>query len=297
MARATGDDAWLSQGSVKNLILEHHMAARRLGFEAMFEPIYRLRGKQTGLLDGTLPELAFFSRDVLPLVRAIRSGDKFGQARVVRERSPILGKSALQSAASPSAQIGKAKAAVAALANLWNDGNRASFRDVLVAVHEHRLFAIPEGLQPFTERAASPGDPDEAGDEAAEGWGVMLDSDFEQIASYSDYITGISPFDTHQSVKGREFPRVMVVISDDEARGFMFSYDKLFGAKEKTVTDIKNEADGADSSIARTRRLFYVTCSRAEESLAVLAYSGDAAAVRRGVLANGWFNEDEIVQL
>lgn len=58
----------------------------------------------------------------------------------------------------------------------------------------------------------------------------------------------------------------MVVISDDEARGFLFSYDKLIGTKAKSETDLENEVTGNDTSVARTRRLFYVTCSRAEES-------------------------------
>ena len=70
----------------------------------------------------------------------------------------------------------------------------------------------------------------------------------------------------HQKfVKGLEFPRVMVIIDDSEAKGFMFSYEKLFGVKNKTQTDKKNEIEGKDTSIFRTKRLFYVACSRAEE--------------------------------
>lgn len=47
----------------------------------------------------------------------------------------------------------------------------------------------------------------------------------------------------------------MVLISDDEARGFLFSYGKLMGTKEKTKTDHDNQAEGNDTSIDRTRRL------------------------------------------
>lgn len=55
----------------------------------------------------------------------------------------------------------------------------------------------------------------------------------------------------------------MVILDDEEALGFLFSYKKLFGAKEPTTTDKQNE--WKETSIDRTRRLFYVTCSRAEK--------------------------------
>jgi hypothetical protein len=31
-----------------------------------------------------------------------------------------------------------------------------------------------------------------------------------------------------------EFPRVIAILSDEEARGFMCAYDMLFGVKEKS---------------------------------------------------------------
>lgn len=60
----------------------------------------------------------------------------------------------------------------------------------------------------------------------------------------------------------------------------MFSYDKLFGVK-----GTPNEA---------TQRLFYVTCSRARESLALVAYSAAPQAVRRNVIGSGCFGAHEI---
>jgi DNA helicase-2/ATP-dependent DNA helicase PcrA len=87
----------------------------------------------------------------------------------------------------------------------------------------------------------------------------------------------------------------MVLMDDAEARGFMFGYDKFFGAKELTAADIRNESEGRDSSISRTRRLFYVTCSRAKRSLALLVYSTAPNSVRSQVIANDWFEDHEIV--
>ena len=117
---------------------------------------------------------------------------------------------------------------------------------------------------------------------------------FSQIEPYTAYVKGLAPFDTHQGVKGLEFPRVLVVMDDDEARGFLFSYGKLFGVKDKTKSDLENERDGKDTGIDRTRRLFYVTCSRAEKSLAIVAYSSDPDKVRDHVVHEGWFENGEV---
>ncbi len=69
---------------------------------------------------------------------------------------------------------------------------------------------------------------------------------FSQIVPYVSYIIEKASFDTHQGVKGLEFPRVMVIIDDTEARGFSFGYEKLFGAKAKTKTDLENEREGKE---------------------------------------------------
>ena len=74
----------------------------------------------------------------------------------------------------------------------------------------------------------------------------------------------------------------------------LYMYEKLFGAKKQTATDLKNEKEGKDTSNRRTARLFYVACTRAMESLAVVAYSDNPELVKNTALNNGWFSEDEI---
>ena len=104
-------------------------------------------------------------------------------------------------------------------------------------------------------------------------------------------------FGTHQGVKGLEFERVMAILDDNEANGFLFDYEKLLGAKALSKTDIKNETEDNDSTPLRTRRLFYVICSRAEKSLAIVAYTENPQAVKAHAIRSGWFNEDEMVMM
>ncbi|RTM14254.1 MAG: ATP-dependent helicase [Bradyrhizobiaceae bacterium] len=293
MAEVTGDPAWKDQPrNFKTLTLEHHMAAVRFGFAEMFRPLYRESRVQTSLLEGTSPSLNFFSGQVLPAVKALRSNDAFALTSIVRESSPLLAPDALKSGGSE--QLRLAKNAADALLALFASSHKPTFREVLENVAASGLFDVPEALAPFAapdDTSSDESEEREAGEILA--WREMLNTNFEQIEAYNEYVSGKSPFGTHQGVKGLEFPRVMVVISDEEARGFLFKYDKLFGVEPPSDTDRKNLAAGSETSNDRTRRLLYVTCSRAEESLAIVCYTKAPEELVRKVVEREWFASGE----
>jgi DNA helicase II / ATP-dependent DNA helicase PcrA len=264
------------------------------------EPLLAIDNWRTGLLDGNLPATRFFAQDVLPLVQAARRGDKFAVASIGKAKSPLLSPQVLKDTPDVGEQLLKAQAAVSAVTTLWDLGE-PTIGDVLYAVAAGGFFAIPDVLKPvvtlrardINHFALESEQADPISDEISALLG-FLDAPFSQVERYWLYVSGQASFDTHQGVKGLEFDRVMVIMDDQEARGFMFGYDKLFGAKEPSATDLKNEADGKETGLDRTRRLLYVTSSRAEKSLALVAYTGSPDAVKAHVLANGWFSEDEI---
>jgi DNA helicase-2/ATP-dependent DNA helicase PcrA len=92
------------------------------------------------------------------------------------------------------------------------------------------------------------------------------------MAGYQKYINEESAYSTQHSIKGAEFERVIVVLDDEEGNSNFYSYDKLFGIAPLSATDEQNIAGGADNTPARTRRLFYVCCSRALKDLAVILF-------------------------
>jgi DNA helicase-2/ATP-dependent DNA helicase PcrA len=290
MASITGDTDWGDERKCKTLILEHHMAARRMDFLEMYRPLYGVDTYQTGLLDGSLPAVRFFSQQVLPLVKATERGDKFAVASIMRRMSPILSVEAIKGSNDQPGQLALAKAAVDNLMNLFGTG-RPTFGDVLRVVAEFNIFPITESLAPFSGRQRPKID-DNLDDQLSSRQKALeefLATPFSQIEPYARYVGGDAPFDTHQGVKGREFPRVMVIMDDSDARGFLFSYEKLFGGSAN------RKATGEETVIDRTRRLFYVTCSRAKESLALVTYSAKPMDVRAYLLRSGWCSEEEIV--
>jgi len=303
MAEITSDDKWTGeQSDVKALTLEHHMAARRGGFSDFFEPLYQVKKFKTGLLDGKLSGIPFFSQQVLPFVESFQSGNRFAAAQIFRNNFPIVSHDTLRDSKSPLEDLRTANAAVQSLFALWGNDSDPLLIDSLKAVAASGLFVIPDVFAPIVSRADSPGE-EEASAETSDNdptiidaWNKALSAPFSQLQSYVEYISDRSPFGTHQGIKGLQFPRVMVILDDNEARGFMFSYDKLLGAKAPSSTDIKNAEDGKETSIGRTLRLFYVTCSRTQNSLAVVVYTKEKDKIRDHLRELLWFEDDEIIE-
>lgn len=306
MAELSKDTKWnLGKGEVMTLILEHHMAAKRMNFIELFEPLYKADKLKTGLIDGTLSSLKLFLKIILPLVEAHRKKDKFSVARIVKQYCPLLDKKVLLQAKSQIDNIKNINESVNQLLALWDLDRDPKLIDILDIIKTTSLFPIPSPFDIIISRTeedkknieASLSVEDENVNEVIDAWDIALQSHFSQIEHYSVYLSESSAFGTQQGVKGLEYDRVMVIIDDDEARGFMFSYDKLFGSKELTTIDKKNLKEGTETGIDRTRRLFYVACSRAKESLAIVAHTNSPEIVKNNVVKYGWFKETEVEML
>lgn len=289
MAHDTGDIGWNDDTQYKSLILEHHMAASRFGFSDLYMPLNDSGKFDTSLRDGSITELSILSKIVSPLVAAYQGGNDFEVAKIVRKNSPLLNKEAFASELGDQTKmLEKADAAVEALMHLWDDEKIPSCLDVLKSIRDTGLFKVTsrvgELLTEFSQGES----------EKVTALRNALSVPFYELERYSSYVTNNTRFATHQGVKGLEFPRVMVIMDDAQARGFLFSYEKLFGAKAQSDTDVKNKREGKDTSITRTARLFYVACTRAQKSLAVVAYTANVESVKNTALSNGWFSEDEI---
>ena len=197
--------------------------------------------------------------------------------------------------------IKSANTAVNSLFSLWKNNDNPKLLDILNNIAKSKLFVIPDSLKVIAQRTDKDSvivdDSSKDIDESIAAWDEALSTTFEKIIKYNDYISDKSMFGTHQGVKGLQFDRVLAILDDDEARGFLFSYEKLFGAKETSDTDKKNMKVGKETSIDRTRRLFYVICSRAMKSLAIVAYTNNVDAVKNTAIDNDWFTKDEILPL
>lgn len=290
MSDHTADEKWFGKDSdVKILTLEHMMAARRLGFDLFFGPLSRVTKYQMTFLQGTVSELEFFTKEILPIADSIKEDGRVA-LEVLKAYSPLLSK---QNTEKPYDFYLRCREEAVKVATMVNKNQ--TIREVVKSICNSQLLTVPEVIRQASSLVAA--DIAEEMEEDLQAWVMVMDLPINMVRGYDDYVNQRTCFDTHQGVKGLEFDRVMVIVDDSEAKGFMFSYDKLFGVKELTKTDKMHIEAGEESSVDRTQRLFYVTCTRAKESLAIVMYTSDSEKVKNQAINKGWFSEQEILLL
>ena len=285
MVQFTNDTDWGDPNKRKILVLEHSMAANRLGFGTLNENLARKFDQS--FRDGTLVELSFLMKVVYPLIEAKQKGNDFALMKILRVHSPRLKERVFLESIDKMAVLQNIRTSVTDLISLW-ENNDPLCLDVYKKLQEIQIFDLPKRIDDILCNSI---EADEKIMALREGLAVP----FSELIKYWDYINDSTQFSTHQGVKGLEFERVAVIMDDESAGGFLFSYDKLFGAKSLSETDKNNIREGKDNTIARTMRLFYVTCTRAIESLALIAYTSDVEKVKQTAISNNWFTNDEII--
>lgn len=102
-----------------------------------------------------------------------------------------------------------------------------------------------------------------------------------QIISYFTYYNSFSPYSTQHGIKGAEFENVLVVMDNGKWNNYNFRY--YF---EKTPNK--------ESVFQRTKRIFYVCCSRAKKNLVVYYPKPTAVAIEQ---AKALFGEANVQKL
>jgi DNA helicase-2/ATP-dependent DNA helicase PcrA len=300
MAAANDDILWESDeddADVRVLVLVHRMAARRLGFPNLYAALNDRAppSLKDGLLDGTAWVLRPFLTFLLPLVSAASEGRDFEVMSHLRSNCPLLSKERLSERNAADVLLGLRKD-VPRLVAMFEPESDNTIRDVLSFVRERELASLDERFTAYlTELDGGTGGNDESVE--TQSVNAFLACAALELRGYRAYIEDQSPFATQQGVKGAEFDRVLVILDDEEGDYNLFSYGKYFGITPLSETDEKNIAEGSDSVLGRTRRLFYVCCSRAAQDLAVIFFVPDVAAARATVEAKRFFRAEDIHEL
>lgn len=302
------DPKWAdgADADFKLLVIVHRMAAKRLGFGELYAAMNDKAPSafSDGFLEATSWPLKPFISFVLPMIEAMEAGNEFTAMSLLRKSCPRLQPDLVQK--SEAAELlASLRTAVLTLMKMMAD-QKATVRDVLLHIAESQLMSLDPKItafviQPLPEMAAA------VGDEVAEEIDqeeVSLEVDAmdrflacpaNQFIGYHSYIRQSSPFSTQQGIKGAEFERVLVVLDDDEGTHTQFSYDKYFGVKPLSKRDQENIAEGKETAVNRTRRLFYVCCTRALKDLIVVYFTSDPETAERQVRSSGLFQGEDVL--
>ena len=305
------DPAWhtdVGKEAVKLLVIVHRMAAKRLGFGDLYAALNDKAPEKfkNGFLDGTAWPVRSFNNFVLPLVSASKKGSEFEAMQVLRSQSPLLARENLRGT-NVAERLGELRRVTENIQQMMEPGSGATNADVLRHIHESKLIVLEPRVLSYLNLPAQAeteeGDNAEAAEDDDDGeeltkevlaMDAFLACPASQFWGYSKYVNDESPFSTQQGIKGAEFERVLVVLDDDEGTHVQFSYDKYLGIKRLSDRDEANRREGKETSVERTRRLFYVCCTRAMKDLIVVLFSADVATAQRQITALNLFPAEAI---
>lgn len=90
---------------------------------------------------------------------------------------------------------------------------------------------------------------------------------FSEFQNLYNYLEGSTPFSTQHKTKGAEFDNVLIIL--DNGWWNNYNFEKMFAG------------GNAESVENRTKKIFYVCCTRAKESLAIFFYNPSQAVISK----------------
>ena len=299
LAEQDTNGGWLEEGdesSFRMLVLVHRIAASKLGFPNLYSALndHSPENLKSGLVDGTAWVVRPFLLYILPLAHARTEGREFEIMRLLRKYCPKLQSDTL-TPNNTVETLNQLQSDVAALVAMLEPSNSVRIGDIATFIRDKQLFAFEQRYLDLVEyfRDAAPvinPMPNNADLR-------FMQCESEELWGYRRYIEKLSPFATQQGIKGAEFEKVLVIVDDQEGTLPGFSYGKYFGVIPLSDRDENNIAEGKDSVVDRTRRLFYVCCSRALSDLAVIIFAENTSQMRNAIEKKGFFEETHIFVL
>lgn len=293
IAIQTSDGEWLEPKEVKELVLVHRRSAEKLGFSNLYTAMNDKAPSKfkDGFLEGTSWPLKIFLQFIIPLTDAVKEKQEFETIEILRKNCHLLKKENLEG-----------KEIINLLARLKEAANnlaealdKCTIKDALEIVRKANLCDIDQRIISYMDinldEIEKPKDEDE---KELNSMKKFFECQVEEFFPYKKYIKEESPFSTQQGVKGEQFDRVLVHINGGKSDHNQFSYDKFFDVEPESKTDIENRENGKETTIERTRNLFYVCCTRAQKDLAVIYFSPETEKAIEKVIESGYFPISEI---
>ncbi|QBR43541.1 UvrD-helicase domain-containing protein [Stenotrophomonas indicatrix] len=306
MRQASGSDAW-SQGHYQLLALEHKLVATRGAFLDAYSAMFLIdpnSAAPTGSGENKGPTAVQVLLNELAQLEACVGPDGAIDELKATEVLRCFGRlgNMPEQAAERARRSDEMLQAISAFATACQNPG-ATVEQVLTPILVAHLFEVDHRLlDAFADKSPAPpaparGEEESKKDRIRRGWCALFDTPWSQLQKYRSYLAGNSVLATHQVVKGSEFPHVLVVMDDKLAGGNQISYDKIFGGAQLSKSDWDNVGKGKETTIDRTLRLLYVTCSRAKDSLALVLWSSAPSVALNRVTASDWFSEGEFLAI
>lgn len=111
----------------------------------------------------------------------------------------------------------------------------------------------------------------------------VMETPYDEVQALYRYLEGMTPFSTQHKTKGTEFDNVFVIL--DNGRWNSYNFERLFTAECEALND---------SVVRRTRKIFYVCCTRTKENLAVYYHLPSDEVLTK---AREWFGGSNVIEI
>lgn len=289
MDAALLDWGWNERNDVIRLFLVRQMIARRMGFSKLnrlFNGAYASSRTEDAFEAGEHFLLVPLTTTIYPLVAAHKTDDSRQIIDLLRRDSPAFAVDGLNATKTLKAMIDTSRTLIGQLETLWTSG---TVKDVLQFCVDKQIIRTSEKLREHLERVPRAEEYDESihsldkGDWLADAFFCM---DTTEIPPYTSFISKNTAYSTQHGVKGEEYPKVVVVYDDIEASWSNYSFCKILTPE--------TAGEPTDGQRARSRKLAYVSFSRALEDLRVLFFTPNPEAARQELIAKKLLEPDQI---
>lgn len=106
---------------------------------------------------------------------------------------------------------------------------------------------------------------------------------YDEFVHLFDYLEGSSPLSTQHKIKGEEYKNVLVILDNGKWNDYNFEY--LFNPTNERCNP---------KVLERTKKLFYVCCTRAMDNLVVFCENPSSAMIET---ANYWFGKENCISV
>ncbi|WP_316207052.1 MULTISPECIES: UvrD-helicase domain-containing protein [unclassified Bradyrhizobium] len=241
---------WASnEDDTRILFLTHRLIARKAGYGELWRT-YNQRGGflQDQFQAGEDETSRFLCNEIDDLIYLWKQGDVGSVISLLNLAKTIV------------ASKNEKRRVHGALDSLVRTAELGTIRDVVRYVEENRLAVLPDRLREHLMSSdILKGEANEEEDKDKQFYESLLAVPFKEVATYHAVLQNNLPYSTKHGVKGDEFRTVLVILDDIGANWSQYSFSNLLA-----------NSDTSQDRLRRTRNLFYVSCSRAKEKLAIV---------------------------
>lgn len=280
---------WNGNPNVKQLFLARQMIARRLGFpnlQKLFTGQFASLRAQEDYEKGEHFLLKPFVNSICPLIMAQHNGDMRQVINVLREFSPTFDPVGVNAKRTLAEMKERSTELTKTLLDLWGED---TLSNILKFCHANGVCKISDRLFEHLNRLPREEEYDQAihsNDKSDWLVDTFLKMTTTEIMPYVAFISDNTPYSTQHGVKGEEYKDVLVVFDDIEAAWNNYSFTKMLTPN--------TSGEPTEGQYERTRKLAYVSFSRAEENLRILLFTPNPIAARDELVSRNLFEVSQI---